>query len=212
MKAEDVRVIQKRTAYQGYFRIDQYILKHKLFEGGWGTEISREVLERGHAACCLLYDPDLDQVVLIEQFRPGAYAALETRWYDKKTDTPWQIEVVAGVIEGNEHPEDVIRRESVEESGCQIHDIELIHKYLVTSGCSSETQFLFCAKVDASDAPGIHGLVEEGENIRVFSISTDKAFEMLDRRQFQNATLIIAMYWFRENRQRLRQEWATNSK
>jgi ADP-ribose pyrophosphatase len=47
-----------------------------LFEGGWGGEISREVLELGHAACCLLFDPDLDRLVFVEQFRQGAFAAL----------------------------------------------------------------------------------------------------------------------------------------
>ena len=89
MDAKDVKVIQKETKFQGYFRVDAYKLKHRLFEGGWGHEISREVFERGHAACCLLFDPDRDELVFIEQFRPGAYAALNSRWFDKEKDSPW---------------------------------------------------------------------------------------------------------------------------
>ncbi len=212
MNADDVKVIKKNTAFQGYFHLDQYIFKHKLFEGGWGGEISREVLERGHAACCLLYDPDLDELVLIEQFRPGGYAALQSPWFDETKDSPWQIEVVAGIIEENETPEALIRRESLEESGCEIQEIELIDKYLVTSGCSSETQFLFCGKVDARTALGIHGLAEEGENIRVFRLPLVDAYEMLDTGKFNNATILVAMHWFRHNHQRLRTQWASERK
>lgn len=212
MKASDVKVVAKETAFQGYFRLDRYIFQHKLFEGGWSGEISREVLERGHAACCLLFDPDTDQLVLIEQFRPGAYAALDSPWYDKNKDSPWQIEIVAGVIEENELPDDVVRRESIEESGCKISDIEFVHQYLVTSGCSSETQMLYCGKVDASRTLGIHGLAEEGENIRVFAVPVSEAFGWLDDGKFANSTILVAMYWFQQNHQRLKKKWATPHK
>lgn len=212
MNADDVKVIQKETAFQGYFHLDRYIFQHKLFEGGWGGEISREVLERGHAACCLLYDPDLDELVLIEQFRPGAYAALQSRWFDETHDSPWQIEIVAGIIEEGESPESLIKRESLEESGCEILELELIDKYLVSSGCSSETQFLFCGKIDASRALGIHGLAEEGENIRVFRLSVEKAFTLLDSGSFNNATILVAMHWFRQNHLRLQTQWSSATK
>lgn len=208
MNASDVKVLSKETVFQGYFQLDRYIFQHKLFEGGWGEEISREVLERGHAACCLLFDPDLDELVFIEQFRPGAYAALESRWLDKEKDSPWQIEVVAGVIEENELPEDVIRRESVEESGCHISEIEFIHQYLVTSGCSSEAQMLYCGKIDANTAAGVHGLASEGENIRVFRLPVLEAVQWLDEGKFVNATILVAMYWFRQNHQRLKKKWS----
>jgi len=207
MNADDVKVIKKKTAFRGYFRLDQYVFQHKQFEGGWGAEISREVLERGHAACCLLYDPDLDELVMIEQFRPGAFAALQSPWYDKTQDSPWEVEIVAGIIEDGESPEVLVRRESLEESGCEIQQLELIDKYLVSSGCSSETQFLFCGKIDANQALGIHGLAEEGENIRVFRITVNDAFTRLDAGSFNNATILVAMHWFRHNHPRLKSQW-----
>lgn len=212
MNASDVQVIDKTTAFQGYFRIDKYRLRHRLFEGGWGTEIDREVLERGHASCCLLFDPDLDQLVFIEQFRPGAYAALDSRWFDAEKESPWQVELVAGIIDPGEEPEDVARRECLEESGCEITEIEFVARYLVSSGCSSETQLLYCGKVDSAHAGGIHGLVEEGENIRVFTIPAGEAFKRLDDGAFLNATLLIAMHWFRNNHARLRDKWAGKTK
>src|SRR3546814_15185892 len=73
--------------------------------------MAREIFERGHAAAVLLYDPARDAVVLIEQFRPGAYAA---------GVNPWLVEVVAGIIEAGETPADVVQREAVGEARCRV--------------------------------------------------------------------------------------------
>src|SRR5215468_4959557 len=66
--AQDFEIIDKSTAFQGYFRIDRYRFRHRLFGGGWSGEVVREVFERGHAVGVLPYDPERDSVVLIEQF------------------------------------------------------------------------------------------------------------------------------------------------
>jgi len=168
--------------------------------------ISREIFERGHAASCILYDPDLDLLVMIEQFRIGAYAANNSPWYDDET-SPWLIEIVAGIIEEGENPEEVVRREALEEAGCMVHEIEAIHHYLVTPGGSSESVFAFCACVDASNVGGVHGLEEEGEDIRVFTETPENVFAMLADGRIHNSTTIIPMYWFKENRKRLRAAW-----
>ena len=98
LKADDVEVIDKEEVFRGYFRVDRYRLKHRQFDGAMGSEISREVFERGHAAACLLYDPDLHKLLLIEQFRPGAYGALASPWFDAREDSPWIIALVARII------------------------------------------------------------------------------------------------------------------
>src|SRR3546814_4580479 len=92
--------------------------------------MAREIFERGHAAAVLLYDPARDAVVLIEQFRPGAYAA---------GVNPWLVEVVAGIIEAGETPADVVQREAVEEAGCSVTALHPIGTFFVTPGGSSET-------------------------------------------------------------------------
>lgn len=73
----------------------EYRFKHRLFEGGWSKEIVREVFERGHAGAILPYDPQTDNVVLIEQIRFPAF---------ESSETPWLLEIVAGMIEENESP------------------------------------------------------------------------------------------------------------
>ena len=101
LSASDVKLIRKETTHQGYFRIDRYNVRHRQFVGAMGPEISREIFERGHAASVLMYDPDMDLLVFIEQFRPGAYAALSSPWF-KQDGSPWLIEIVAGIIEDDE--------------------------------------------------------------------------------------------------------------
>jgi ADP-ribose pyrophosphatase len=174
MGSDDVEVTRKETPFEGYFHIDRYHLRHRQFAGGMGPEISREIFERGHAACCLLYDPDLDLLVMVEQFRVGAFAARQSPWFDDDA-SPWLIE-------------------------------EISH-YLVTPGGSTESMFAFCGRVDASNAGGIHGLDEEGEDIRVFTATPEEAFAMLADGKIRNSMTMLPLFWFKENRDRLRALW-----
>jgi len=206
MRPADVDVIGKTTEYDGYFHINRYRLKHRHFDGGWGDEISREIFERGHAAAVLMYDPELDRLVMIEQFRAGAYAALSSPWFEDD-DSPWLIEIVAGIIEDGENPEDVVRREAVEEANCQLSDIVPICHYLVSPGGSSESMFLFCGRVDSSNAGGVHGMAGEGENIRAFTIGVDDAFALMDEGRIANSMTLIPLQWLRMNREGLRAKW-----
>ena len=89
--------------------------------------------------------------------------------------SPWLLECVAGIIEEGESPEDVARRETVEEAGCEILDLFPVCHYLASPGGSSESIFVFCARVDASTAGGVFGLAEEHEDIRVRAIAAAQA-------------------------------------
>jgi ADP-ribose pyrophosphatase len=193
-----VEIIEKQTAFRGYFRIDAYRLRHRTFAGGWTREIGREVFERGHAAAVLLYDPGRDAVVLIEQFRTGAHAAgLE----------PWLIETVAGIIEPGEEAAEVVRREALEEAGCEVGDLEPIGTFILSPGGSSETMELFCGRVDSAGVGGVHGLDHEDEDIRALVLPTDEALDRLRSGQIVNATTALALQWLALNRQRLCAAW-----
>ncbi len=207
LKADDVEVIDKKEVFRGYFRIDRYRLKHRRFDGAMGAEIDREIFERGHAAACLLYDPDLHKLVLIEQFRAGACAALASPWFDERETSPWLIEIVAGIIEDGEEPEAVVRREALEEAGCEIGEIVPLFHYLVSPGGSSESMFAFCGRIDASRAGGVHGLKAEGEDIRVLVVDVEDAFDMLDEGRVNNSMTLIPLQWFRAHHEELRRRW-----
>lgn len=192
----DVEVREKTTPFRGYFRIDRYRLRHRLFAGGWSGEITREVFERGHAVAVLPYDPRRDAVVLIEQFRMGAYAAGEQ---------PWLIEIVAGIIDAGEQPEDVARRELREEAGiAPLGPLVSIGRYFTSPGCSSETIRLYYAAVDSAAANGVHGLLHENEDIRVSAVDFATAMAWLDAGRIDSSPPIIALMWLRRHRERLR--------
>ena len=196
--SDDFEVLNKESGYQGYFRLDKYQIRHRLFNGGWGDPVSREVFERGKAAGALLFDPDLNKIVLIEQFRMGI---------STHTQYPWILEIVAGIIEPNEKPEDVVRRESEEEAGLTIKALLPIVEYWVSPGASSEKLSLFLAQVDASDAGGIFGLAEEGEDIKVWTFTLDEAFQLVDDGKIINAPTLIALQWLRIHEAEVRRLW-----
>lgn len=195
MDKDDIDIIERAAVYQGYTRLDRYRLRHRLFDGGWSKEISRELLARGNAVCVLPYDPARDAVVLIEQFRIGAFAA---------GLPPWQTEIVAGVVEPGESDEDVARREIVEECGCAAIELHPVCRGLSSSGIMSEIATVFCATVDASAATGTHGLTEEHEDIRATVMPFDTAFAMIENGGIQHCQGIIALQWLALNRARLR--------
>ena len=198
MTEQDVEILEKTEVFRGYFRMDRYRLRHRLFEGGWSGTITREIFERGHAAAVLPYDPVNDAVVMIEQFRVGALAAKRP---------PWLLEIVAGIIEDGESAEDVVRREAIEESGCTIGELLPIADYLVSPGGTSECISLYCGRVDSSGAGGLHGKADEHEDIRVTVVPFVRAVQMLQDRQVDNATALISLQWLVINRDRVRRLW-----
>ena len=193
-----VELIERQAVFQGYFRIDRLKLRHKLFAGGMSNVITREIFERGHAAAVLPYDPNRDEVVLIEQFRPGALVA---GWQ------PWLFEPVAGIIDADETMTDVVHREAEEEAGVTIQDLIPMHHYLTSPGGTSETCALYCGRVDASKAGGIHGLDGENEDIRVTVLPYGEVLSWLDGGKMNNALLIIALQWLALNHDKVRAKW-----
>jgi ADP-ribose pyrophosphatase len=162
-------------------------------------DVVREVFERGHATAVLPYDPVRDVVVLIEQFRAGAYAA---------GSDPWLIEIVAGIIEESESPDAVARREAVEEAGLTLSELQPIGEVFVSPGGSTETVTIFCGRCDASTAGGIHGIDDEDEDIRVIVQPFVAAFADLGAGRIRSAPAVIALQWLALNRAELRARWA----
>ncbi|HSK40940.1 MAG TPA: NUDIX domain-containing protein [Arenibaculum sp.] len=199
MTDNDVEILRKDTPFKGYFQIDRFRLRHRKFTGGWTGEMEREVFERGHAAAVLLYDPVRDAVVLIEQFRIGAYAAGRD---------PWLLEVVAGIVDDGETPEDVARRETREEAGCDVTELIPIADFLASPGASSETIKLYCGRVDAAVDGGVFGLAEEHEDIRVKILPVAEAIALLDGGTLTNAPLIIALHWLARRHDDLKDRWS----
>ena len=199
-----LEVLDRQTVYQGFFRIDRYRLRHRLFAGGWSAELSREVFERGRAVGVLLYDPQRDAVVLIEQFRLAAQLA---------GFSAWQLEIVAGIVDHDGESEiEVAGREVSEETGLAVAgDLVPIQRFLTSPGGTTETVALFCGRVDSHDAGGIHGLVDEHEDIKVVVKNFREVRRLLRDGRIENAFLLIALHWLANNRSTLRRRWSADS-
>lgn len=195
--SRDVEIISKESVFEGFFKMVKYRFKHKLFAGGWSDVVEREMFERGHAAAMLPYDPKTDQVVIIEQIRIGAL----------EHEHPWQLEIVAGMIDRDESAEEVIRREAEEEAGITVGRVASVTSYYPSSGGCSEKLDVFVGEVDASKAHGIHGLDYEDEDIRVHVLSRKQAYQWVKDGIFENGASIIALQWLQLNHQELRSQW-----
>jgi ADP-ribose pyrophosphatase len=195
----DVEIAEARTGFERYLRIDVFRFRHRLFSGEWSALRSYDVLRRGRAVAIVLYDPDRDNVVLVEQFRLPAFLA---------GSSPWQLEAAAGMIDTDETPETVAVRETHEETGLSvIGEPIMIQRYLPSAGGSDESVVLFCGRVDSMLAGGVHGLPEEHEDIRVVVKPVAELEALLEAGAIENGHTLIALYWLLRNRNRLRREW-----
>ena|SRR3990167_6687211 len=196
----DYQIVNREVLYQGFFRLVRNHIRHVKFDNTWTVEFTREILERPSAVGVIPYDPVLDQVILIEQFRSGAMA---------NPESPWLIEVIAGIYQHNDIPAEVIRHEAQEEAGMELLDLYPLYEYFVSPGGSNEHFILYCGRVDASSAGGIFGLADEHEDIRAFPLPLDEAIELMREGKIKTAPAIIALQWLQLNREWLRQLWQT---
>lgn len=184
---KDVKILNKAVMYDGFFKMEKYHLQHSLFAGGWSGEMARELFVRGNCVAVVLYDPARDEVVLIEQFRVGAM--------ENPINTPWLIEIVAGIMEDNETPQEVAVRESLEEAGCVIDKLIPIQTFYLSPGGSSEKITLFCGLTQTENVGGLHGVAHENEDILVRATPFLEAYERVLRNEIDSAIPVIALQW-----------------
>ena len=201
----DVEVLADDASYDGFFQIRTLDLRHRLYQGGWSQTLSRELFQRDDAVGVLLYDPVMDAVALIEQFRIGVFGSEIAQ---QKNISPWLLELVAGLIDKGESPAGVAMRESEEEAGSLVQQLEPIGEYYSSPGGSNEYFYLFAGKADLSAVGGVHGLAEEGEDIRVQVLPVDSLWLKLERGELINAHTLIAVQWLKLNHQRLKDLWS----
>ena len=193
LRSRDWTLESRETLYEGFYRIDRLRFRHALHGGGRSGSVERELFVRGDVVGVLPYDPASDSVLLIEQFRHGAM---------HQSPDPWLREIVAGMIDADETPEEVARREAREEAGLEIERLVPISRYLTSPGASTEEVHLFLGECDLSGAGGHHGLLEEDEDILAHVVGAERAIAMLASREVRNGLSIIALQWLALRRAR----------
>ena len=192
------KIQQSKRTYDGHFKVDQLILQHELFAGGMSKELVRERVSRQNSVAVLPYDPLRDEVVLVEQFRVGAV---------EHDENPWLLEIIAGLVEPDEELEQVAIREALEEANCKLGELRYINSFYPTPGGFAEISHVYIGKTNTEGLGGLHGLAEEGEDIRVHVVSSDAAIDFLQKGKIRSAIPMIALYNFMLMRQELKQAW-----
>lgn len=198
---EDVELLERERAFDGFFKLDRIKLRHRCFAGGWTDTLHRELFIRDDAVAVLPYDPVADAVLLIEQFRIGTM---------QDPLGPWSLEPIAGIMEPGETVESVARREADEEAGLEIGQLEAICHYHVSPGGSQEIIHLLCGCIDSRDKGGFFGLAHEGEDIRALVLPRERAYQALQSGRINNAAAIISIQWLQLNHSRLQQQWGVS--
>ncbi|MFZ7129882.1 ADP-ribose diphosphatase [Avibacterium avium] len=198
---QDIEIIKEEPLYNGFFNLKKVYFKHKLFAGGESGVVTRELLVKGAASVVVAYDPDADSVVMVEQVRIGAYNP-------QLSQSPWLLELIAGMVEEGEQPDEVALRESQEEAGVQVEHLREVMSFWDSPGGIVERIHLFVGKVDSQKAQGIHGLADENEDIRVHVISRQTAYEWVCNGKIDNGLAVTGLLWLQLNYLSLQKEWS----
>ncbi len=180
-----------------FFKLAAMSVTHRRFDGGFQTDLPREVLVGVDAALLLPYDAKRDRVLLVEQFRTAP-----ARRGDRN---PWLLEPVAGIVDAGETPEDAARRESAEEAGLHLTALEKMFAFYASPG--SNTDFFHCF-LGVTDLPDDHatrgGLESEAEDLRLHLVAFDAALALIGSGEITAGPLIAMLLWLDRNRARLR--------
>lgn len=187
----DFEIKSREFLYTGFIRVEKISLRHRLFnQTEYSALIQRELIQRKQAAGVLIYNDQQQRFALIEQFRVGAI---------DDAVSPWQLEIIAGVLDGDESPEHCIRRESLEESGCEIENLTHLYSFYPSAGACDEIFHLYVAEAQLPEQGGIFGMPDEGENIQLHILSYQDLSALLASDRLRNAPVIMALQWLKQH-------------
>jgi nudix-type nucleoside diphosphatase (YffH/AdpP family) len=183
-----VEIKSKRVLFDDFFKIQEVIFRFLRFDGHMSRPVRRLVCERGDAVAALVFNRDTQKVLLINQFRCPTY----------EKGPGWIQEVVAGMLEANEQPEETLRREIVEEIGYKAGDLTYIATFYLSPGGTSERIMLYYLEVGNADRTSSGGgLASEDEDIQLVELSLPELWMALDTGELVDAKTIIAAQWLR---------------
>jgi nudix-type nucleoside diphosphatase (YffH/AdpP family) len=188
----------EQYAFGSLFRIVEARLRYRRFDGRMSQPITRVNFERGDAVGVLLYDRQQDAVILVRQFRYPVYAGLpaEAR-RGEGAQQAWLLEIVAGIVEGDQSAPEVARKELLEEAGYKVQgDLYFIATIYPSPGGSSERIHIYWGEVSATEQTHAGGgLEQEGEDTQVVVLPLQVAMDMIASGKIIDGKTIVALQY-----------------
>ena len=188
---DDVEIQSRETIGQGWGKLERFTFRHRRFDGTWSDVVTRDLYTIAEVAMVIPYDPALDAVVLIEQFRTCGLV-----W----NEATWLFEAVAGIVDPGETPPQVAKREAMEEADCAIGEPVLIGKLYSSPGGYGERTYVYAARADLSAIGGVHGLAHEHEDIRAVVVPLAEALRATEDGRIRDAKTFLMIQWLATNR------------
>lgn len=189
----EYEIIKKDRLFSEFFKIDRVEIKHDNFRDDRQSLVRRYHLQRPEAVAVILENSTTGNLILVEQFR---YSSIKL-----SSGNGWALEIIAGLIDAGETPLRCAIRETHEETGYRVRELEFITTYFASIGISDELVHLYYGKVTSSDktAEG-GGLAHEHEDLAVREISRQKLTEGIRTGEINDAKTIIGIQWLLLNK------------
>ena len=178
-----VRMLGETLLADGRFRLT--LTRVEVTEAGASRVLAHEIYRHKGAAAVLLYDPARRVVLLVRQFRLGA-------WLEGAAQP--MTEVCAGMLDGDA-PEACVIREFREETGVAIAAARHVFDAFVSPGATTEKIACFVAPYGAGDRVGAGGGVDADERIAIIEPSLAEAIAMIERGEICDAKTIALLYY-----------------
>jgi nudix-type nucleoside diphosphatase (YffH/AdpP family) len=182
----DIVVRDVELLASGWHVLRRTTYDHRHRAGYWTTE-QRETYDRGNGATILLYDVARATVLLTRQFRYPVYVNGHADGH--------LVEAAAGLLDDDD-PEAAIRRETAEELGVDVGDLEHVFDVYMSPGSVTELVHFYAAPYSASTriGPG-GGLATDGEDIEVVELPFADALAMTADGRIADAKTIMLLQW-----------------
>ncbi len=186
MSNPSIKISKTELLSQDWATLKKVTYEYQNKDGSWETH-QRESYDRGNGAAILLYNREMQTVILTNQFRLPTYL--------NGNETGMLVEACAGLLDAD-NAEDCIRKETEEETGYRISNVQKIHEAYMSPGSVTEMLYFFIAEytsdMKVSEGGGKQG---EQENIEVLELDYSKAIEMMNTGEIKDGkTLILLQY------------------
>lgn len=180
-----VQIEKKRRILDDFFKVEEVHLRYEQFDGQMSQLVRRLNFERGDSVAILIFNPRSQQILLVNQFKYPAY----------EKGPGWITEIVAGMIDENERPDQAARREVEEETGYRVGQLEHISTFYVSPGGSSERIILYYAEVDVTQKVEGGVVTREDEDIMTVELSLGEALAQIKSGKIADAKTILGILW-----------------